>query len=165
MLLAAAALACLALAVLLPERGSHRRGDPAPALRDASSGIDLERLRGRPVLVEFFASWCPPCVHVAPVVAEAHARGLAVVGVALEHPETVSALDAFRSRHGIVWPVAVLRDGFDHPLVADWRVRSIPALFLVGADGSIAASGLVGADADATRARLRQALDGLDQPR
>jgi thiol-disulfide isomerase/thioredoxin len=171
-LLACTALACLAVAAVVlrsPERRHPPpRGAPAPALVDAAAKIDLASLKGRPVLVDFFASWCQPCaMYAAPAVAEVaheHLGDLTVIGVALETPDTIGDLRAFMADHGVSWPVAMRREGFDDPLVAAWGVRGIPALFLVAPDGTIAANDLVRPSADATRAAIESALAELAHP-
>ncbi len=167
-----AAVVVIVLAAALSVWAVQRRhptlplGRPAPALCDPVAGVDLAALRGRPVLVEFFASWCPPCARIAApavaAVAEAHAGdGLTLIGVALERPETRADLPPFLARHHIDWPVSILPLGFDDPALAPWRVRSIPALFLVAPDGTIAAEDLIGSSVEESRDRIERALAAL----
>lgn len=163
----AAVIACVlagAFVLVAPHRRPLPPGAQAPALTDAHAGIDLAALKGRPVLVDFFASWCQPCAVLAAPAVESVARAhpdLKVIGVALEREDTRPALPAFIAAHGVTWPVIVPDAGFDSGPVADWGVRGIPALFLVAPDGTIAASDLVGASSDETRANLERALAAL----
>jgi peroxiredoxin len=89
-------------------------GDVAPPFSIAKVGggtIDLSKFRGKPVYVNFFASWCGPCNEEAPDVAKLyhtyHARGLTVVGV----DELEDASKAGDFVHTYAWPFAVGVDG------------------------------------------------------
>ncbi|MFN3337943.1 MAG: TlpA family protein disulfide reductase, partial [Thermomicrobium sp.] len=114
-------------------------GTPAPNFRlpllDGGE-MDLSTLRGRPVLVNFWASWCAPCRAEMPAL-EQIARdygqaGLVVVGVnQLEDPDTVRQ---FVQELGISFPIGLDRDG---RVSRDWRVYGIPQTYLIDADGVI----------------------------
>ncbi len=89
-------------------------GEVAPPFAIAKVGggtIDLSKFRGKPVYVNFFASWCGPCNEEAPDVAKLyrayHARGLTVVGV--DELEDASKAGDFVHQYG--WPFAVGVDG------------------------------------------------------
>jgi len=114
-------------------------GTPAPNFRlpllDGGE-IDLSALRGRPVLVNFWASWCAPCRAEMPAlerVAQSYEQaGLVVVGInQLEDPDTVRQ---FVQEFGISFPIALDRDG---TVSRDWRVYGIPQTYLIDADGVI----------------------------
>ena len=100
--------------------------------------INLRDLRGRPVIVNFWASWCVPCVDEFPLLRDAEARhrddGLAVVGIAYQD-RTQAAAD-FMARNGGSWPVAMDPDG----RVADaYAIVGPPETFFIGRDGTIKA--------------------------
>lgn len=85
-------------------------GDPAPPLRATAldgSEQSLDQLRGRVVYVDFWASWCAPCLQALPhyqrVWRELEARGLTVLGVSLDS-EGVLAQRAL-TRSGVTFPV------------------------------------------------------------
>ena len=103
--------------------------------------IALAELRGRPVIVNFWASWCVPCVDEFPILRDVHERhadeGLAVVGIVYQ--DRSQAARAFMARHDATWTAAADPDG----RVADaYRVLGPPETFLIGRDGRIAARAL-----------------------
>jgi thiol-disulfide isomerase/thioredoxin len=123
-------------------------GQAAPALD--LPGLDgrrrgLDEWHGRPVLVNFWASWCPPCVEEMPLLDRAAQRfagqGLVVVGVASDSPE---ATRAFLAAHPVGYPILIddpaapgrMRDAS----LAYGNTRSVlPYSVLVGRDGRILA--------------------------
>jgi cytochrome c biogenesis protein CcmG/thiol:disulfide interchange protein DsbE len=150
--------------------GQKLVGRPAPRLvaprRDGQPGnLDLAELRGKPVLLDFFATWCQPCVAQAPALTALQARlGARVqfVGVSLDTKDTVERIPAFLKEHGVTWPVVGEGLGWDSDLNPAYQVSAIPAFVLIGADGRIAAVDLAGADGAATVANIERALLELE---
>ncbi len=113
-------------------------GDNAPefSLKDINGKtVSLSDFRGRAVILNFFASWCPPCRQEVPDFIELEKaygdKGFSMVGVAL-----VTARDAkdFSAKYGINYPVLV-DDGKVSSVYGP--IRSIPTTFILDKSGKI----------------------------
>ena len=147
-LVVAAVLPLLLLALLgaaLLVRGSAPSptaiGRPAPdfALADLDGNpVRLADLRGRPVILNFWASWCGPCVEEFPLLrqaAERHADdGLVVIGVV--YRDRSEAARDFMRRHGGTWAAAM--DPGERVAQA-YGILAPPETFFIGRDGTIVA--------------------------
>ena len=116
-------------------------GDLAPDIKAVtlvSDTLRLGDLRDRHVLVEFWGTWCSPCVADAPRLAALYARHprdrFEIVGVALDAADDVRA---FTEVHGLTWPQIVepTRDG--RPVTEAFGVTGYPTSFVIDPDGVI----------------------------
>jgi cytochrome c biogenesis protein CcmG, thiol:disulfide interchange protein DsbE len=100
--------------------------------------IRLADLRGRPVVVNFWASWCGPCVEEFPLLrdaAERHAdHGLVVVGIV--YRDRSEAARTFMERNGASWAAAM---DPDETVAQAYGVLGPPETFFIGRDGTIMA--------------------------
>lgn len=99
--------------------------------------LRLDGFRDRTVLVNFWATWCAPCVVEMPSLQRLRDR-LASQGfevLAVNYQENAARIRPFVERLGLAFPVVRDHDG---SLAAEWGVRVFPTSFVVGPDGRIA---------------------------
>ena len=147
-----------------PGGAAFHLGEPAPALRVAQLGggaIDLANLRGKPVWVNFMATWCPPCRDELPIMNSFMVRyadtGLVVIAVDVR--EDVSTVNAFAQEIGIRFPVGLDEDGAAQQA---WGAYALPVHFWIDADGIVRDGALGGVGPDLMAAALEKSLPGVD---
>ncbi len=123
----------------------------------AGKPLTLSQYKGKVVLLDFWATWCGPCVQELPNVAAPYktyrGRGFEIVGISLDRPGQQPALAAFVRENKISW-----RQIYDEKgsLARRYGVQAIPFTLLIGRDGRIAAVNPRGAAAldEAVRSAL-----------
>ncbi len=108
--------------------------------------LSLARFKGRVVLIDFWATWCGPCVDELPNVIAAyrkyHDKGFEIIGISLDRDE--AALRRFIAEHEMTWPQYFDGLYWQSKLGRKYGVNSIPATYLVDGDGTIVARDLRG---------------------
>ncbi len=100
--------------------------------------VTLSHLRGRPVVINFWASWCPPCRQELPALQAAYTRyGDRVEFVAVNVKETPETVSAFVQEAGLGFPVALDADGQVSDL--SYEVRGLPTTLFIDSNGVVAA--------------------------
>jgi peroxiredoxin len=118
--------------------GGAGRMAPAFSLPDISGNIlNSSRFMGKPTVINFFATWCPPCREEIPGFVEVYNKyrgaGFELVGISLDH-ETRAHLPAFLVQNGIEYRILF---GDVATAKSYGGVNSIPTTFFVGKDGRI----------------------------
>jgi thiol-disulfide isomerase/thioredoxin len=118
--------------------------------------IDLSKMKGKVVLVDFWATWCGPCIAEMPNVIKAygeyHDKGFEVIGISLDQDK--GALEKFIADKKMTWPQYFDGKGWGNEISTGFGINSIPATFLIGKDGKIAATDLRGPALDSKIAEL-----------
>jgi thiol-disulfide isomerase/thioredoxin len=106
-----------------------------------------DSLRGRVTLIDFWATWCAPCLTELPYLKQARARystdEFEVLGVSFDVSDR-RTLTSWLNRQGVIWPQVFDGRGRNGPAARHFGVIGVPTSFLIGADGSVAATNLRG---------------------
>lgn len=132
-------------------------GAPAPPFEATSldgKAWALEKLRGKWIYLDFWATWCGPCRTEVPHLKALRARHPDVVILGISADRARAPLDAFVAAQALDWPQVFDESGRLQRL---YRVAELPTSFLVGPDGRIVARNLRGPDMPAQVGRLRAA--------
>lgn len=152
----------LTLCLILPTISGIAAVSKAPALHlPAIEGeVDLSKLEGKVVYLDFWASWCDPCRDSFPWMAELKdkyaAQGLEIVAVNLDKDRATA--EKFLHNMKVNFIVAFDTSG---DTAAQYKLRGMPGSYLIGRDGNIHASHLGFRDKD--KQKLEAAIEKLLQ--
>ena len=143
--------------------GPFHVGQPAPALVVPQVGggtIDLANLKGKPVWINFMATWCPPCQDEFPLMNGFAARyantGLVVIAVDVKEEE--GAVASFAEGLGATFPLGLDTDG---SAAGRWDAVALPVHFWIDADGIVRDGALGGIGPDVMANGLKTILPGV----
>lgn len=113
---------------------------------DAIKGakISMKDLKGKVVVVDFWATWCGPCVAEMPnmkkLYAEFKEKGVEFIGVSLDQPKEDGGLDKLKeyvAKNEIGWPQYYQGNGWESEFSTSWGITAIPAMFVVDTEGKL----------------------------
>jgi len=125
-------------------------GEPAPDFVASTldgKEFELRELRGKIVLLHFWATWCGPCIAELPNLQRAHKEfsrdgEFVVVGISLDNSK--DAVREFAAKRSIPWLQIVLGPAEQNPVAKEYNVSGVPATFLIGRDGKVVARDIHG---------------------
>jgi cytochrome c biogenesis protein CcmG/thiol:disulfide interchange protein DsbE len=128
------------------DKGKHPTAPTFDLKRlDGNGRVDLESLRGKkPIVLDFWASWCLPCISEAKRLTEAHARygdRIAILGV--DTKDFAPDARRWQRKHGVTYPS--VHDG-DGKVLARWGGLPIPRMFFIDRSGKVVGEMIVEED-------------------
>jgi cytochrome c biogenesis protein CcmG/thiol:disulfide interchange protein DsbE len=146
-------LASLLVWKLTHQTSPPKAGAPAPAFSlprlDGTGDVSLASLRGKTVVLNFFASWCQPCKREAPDLESLwrHSRsdGLVVLGV--DSGDAKGSARRFLSAHGVTYPVVF--DPNQTLALGPYALPGLPVTYVINPAGRVVGDRVVGAVSDA----------------
>jgi peroxiredoxin len=103
--------------------------------------LSIAKYHGKVVLLDFWATWCGPCLAELPNVVASykkyHEKGFEIIGISLDRPDSLDKLKAFTKEHEMPW--AQFYDGkyWANKLAVRYQIQAIPATFLLDGEGRI----------------------------
>ena len=117
--------------------------------------LSVANYKGKVLLVDFWATWCGPCVRELPNVLKAyekyHPKGFEILGVSLDSDK--ARLTSFMTAQKVTWQQYFDGKGWQNKLAGKYGVSSIPATYLLDGEGKIIAKNLRGEELETALAK------------
>ncbi len=117
--------------------------------------VDLSKMAGKVVLIDFWATWCGPCVAEVPNVVKTyeklHGKGFEIVGISLDQDKV--KLESFTKEKNMAWAQYFDGKGWQNEISTRYGINSIPAMWLVNKKGMVVST--------SARGKLEEAVEKL----
>jgi len=136
-----------------------KKGQPAPEIKlpdTTGNALSLQDMRGKVVLIDFWASWCKPCRMNNPNLVALHEKfrdkDFEILGVSIDKSKAdwIKAIQ----KDGLTWKQVLDPGGWDAQSTANYGVDAIPASFLIDKEGVIRGINLEGRELEGTIRKL-----------
>ena len=101
--------------------------------------VDINKLKGKVVLIDFWATWCGPCVAELPNVkktyAKFHEKGFEIIGISLD--QSRDKLSKFVEKEKMPWPQHFDGQGWKNEYAVKYGIQGIPAMWLIDKKGNL----------------------------
>lgn len=120
-------------------------------------------LAGKVVVVDFWASWCPPCRATAPDMKKTYdkykEKGVEFVGISLDRANGKEAAEKFIKEKNLDWIQTFSGKFWEDPTARKYSIEGIPSVWVIGKDGKVIIDGVTGDSLEDIHANLEKAID------